>query len=58
MHAALALLVHAAAAGMLEFDVTLADGERAVPAYVSFDTKVGLIVAVHTLPARTPGLSA
>ena len=28
MHAALALLVPAAAARMLEFDVTLADGER------------------------------
>ena len=37
---------------------TLADGERAVPAHVTFDTEDGLIVAVHTLPARTPGLSA
>ena len=37
---------------------TLADGERAVPAHVTFDTNDGLIVAVHTLPARTPGLSA
>ena len=37
---------------------TLADGERAVPAHVTFDTEDGLIVAVHTLPARTPGRSA
>ena len=36
---------------------TLADGERAVPAHVTFDTEDGLIVAIHTLPARTPGLS-